>query len=56
MKIVEAEKKKAAASTEETPTDGIDEVAAAQLLKLKAVKISQKIVRAPVDPWIWLRL
>ncbi|KFH72360.1 hypothetical protein MVEG_02651 [Podila verticillata NRRL 6337] len=45
-KIVEAEKKKAAASTEETSADGIDEVAAAQLLKLKAVKISQKIYHA----------
>jgi hypothetical protein len=42
--VVEAEKRKAG-STEETAADGVDEVALAQLLKLKEIKISQKIVR-----------
>ncbi|KAF9321477.1 hypothetical protein BG003_001599 [Podila horticola] len=44
-KVVEAEKRKTG-STEETSTDGVDEVALAQLLKLKEIKISQKIYHA----------
>ncbi|KAG0359073.1 hypothetical protein BG005_001381 [Podila minutissima] len=44
-KVVEAEKRKSG-STEETAADGVDEVALAQLLKLKEIKINQKIYHA----------